>query len=460
MKSSKLRWALSLGAGLAIAIGLAGKSLYDQASATAEAYVYGYPLVIMELTKQHQVASGTSKLNGLTHHQRFPDAHFNGVVSPNVDTLYSIGHLDLRAEPVVLSIPSTVGQYYMLPILDAWTNVVASPGTRTIGDGAKTYLIAGPTWKGEVPAGMELLRLPTQLGWMIGRFKSSGPKDYAQVNAIQSKVRLQPLSAWQGRPQAHDLPDLTLHHVDPQVAPDKQLGTWSQDEFFATLCRLLPDNPPRAADTEQLANLRDSGLLSDDCTDRQSAWQRLGSRIGYQKVLAVLADKKGLMDKLAKHNGWRIGYDLGEYAERYGQRAVVAKVGLGANLAKDAIYPNTFEDGSGQRLTGEHRYVLHFAKAELPPVKAFWSLTLYDDRQLLSDNPLNRYALGDRDDLHFNPDGSLDLYIQRDQPEKPEQRANWLPAPQGDFSLFLRLYWPEAKVLDKSWVPPQVERQG
>lgn len=460
MKTSKLRWGLGLGAGLAIAAGLAGKSLYDQARATAEAYMFGYPLVIMELTKQHQLAVGTSKLNDLSHRTRFPDSKFNGVVSPNVDTLYSIGHLDLRAEPLVLSIPPTAGQYYMVPILDAWTNVVASPGTRTIGDVAKTYLIVGPTWKGSVPEGMELIRVPTQLGWIIGRFKSSGPKDYAQVNAVQSQVHLQTLSAWQGHPLPHELPMLPLPHLDTGVAPDQQLGHWSQDEFFSTLCHLLPDNPPREGDAGQLANLRDSGLLSDDCADHQSAWQRLGSSVGYKKVLAILADKKGLMDKLPKYSGWRIGYDLGEYAARYNQRAVVAKVGLGANEARDAIYPNTFEDSSGQRLNGEHRYVLHFAKAELPPVKAFWSLTLYDDRQLLSDNPLNRYALGDRDALHYNTDGSLDLYIQRDQPEKAEQRSNWLPAPQGEFSLFLRLYWPKAEVLDRQWLPPQVQRHG
>ncbi|MNN21800.1 hypothetical protein D3C81_1351350 [compost metagenome] len=253
---------------------------------------------------------------------------------------------------------------------------------------------------------------------------------------------------------------LQLPRLDTKLPPDAQLATWSQDEFFSTLCRLLPDNPPRAADAGQLDNLRRTGLLGDGCQSGQSAWQRLGSSIGMKQVLAVLADKKGLMDKLPSYNGWRIGYDLGEFAARYNQRAVVAKIGLGANTADDAIYPNTFEDRTGQRLNGEHRYVIHFDKAELPPVKAFWSLTLYNSKQFLAANPLNRYALGDRDDLHYNADGSLDLYIQQDQPERPEQRSNWLPAPEGEFSLFLRLYWPKASVLDKKWLPPMVERQG
>ncbi|MCY1247920.1 hypothetical protein D9M72_612960 [compost metagenome] len=117
-------------------------------------------------------------------------------------------------------------------------------------------------------------------------------------------------------------------------------------------------------------------------------------------------------------------------------------------------------DRDGQRLNGSNRYVMHFDKAELPPVKGFWSLTLYNSKQLLSANPLDRYALGDRDDLHYNADGSLDLYIQQEQPEKAEQRSNWLPAPQGEFSLFLRLYWPKDSVLDRQWLPPRVDRQS
>lgn len=461
MNKSRLHWGLGLGAGLAIAAGLAGKSLYDQAQATAAGYLYGYPLVMMELTRQHQLAMGTTRMNDLQHSTRFPDANFNSVVSPNVDTLYSIGHFDLRAEPLVFSIPSTAGHYFMMPIMDAWTNVVASPGTRTIGDAARTYLIAGPNWKGEVPEGMELIRMPTQLAWMIGRIESSGPKDYAEINGLQKRFRFQTLSAWQGHPRPKaDLPTITLPRLNRSQPPDQQLATWSQEEFFSTLCRLLPDNPPRAADTGQIDNLRASGLLQGDCQDGQSAWQRLGSGIGYRKVVEVLSDKNGLVAGLPTYNGWHISYDLGEYSDRYSERAAVAKIGLGANNAEDALYPNAFVDRDGQRLNGSNRYVMHFDKAELPPVKGFWSLTLYNSKQLLSANPLDRYALGDRDDLHYNADGSLDLYIQQEQPEKAEQRSNWLPAPQGEFSLFLRLYWPKDSVLDRQWLPPRVDRQS
>lgn len=457
--SKKLRWGLGIGAGALVAAGLAANSVLTQARETAQAYLFGYPLVIMELTKQHQMAAGTSAINALNHRKRFPDATFNSVVSPNVDTLYTLSHFDLRREPVVMGIPNTAGRFYMMQIMDAWTNVVVSPGTRTIGTDAKTYLIAGPTWQGEVPAGMELVRMPTELAWMIGRIKSNGPKDYAEINELQNQFKLMPLSAWQGRPsEPAPVAMVTLPKLERSLPPDRQLASWSQEEFFSAFCKLLPDNPPRAEDAPMMARIKATGLLSDDCQPHLSPLQKLGSSIGYRKVIAALNDSHGLLEKLTTYNGWRIGYDLGEYATRYDQRALVAKIGLGANLAADAIYPNLWKDKDGQPLNGNHRYVLHFAKDQLPPVRAFWSLTLYNAAQFLSDNPLNRYALGDRDDLHYNADGSLDFYIQHDRPTDPAQRINWLPAPQENFSLFLRLYWPEESVLNKQWLPPVIQR--
>ncbi|MEN0105490.1 MAG: DUF1254 domain-containing protein [Pseudomonas sp.] len=457
--SNKTRWRLGIGAAALVGVGLVANNVITQAKETAQAYLFSYPLVMMELTKQHQMAAGTSTINGLNHRKRFPDARFNSVVSPNVDTLYTLSHFDLRNEPLVMSIPDTSGRFYMMQIMDAWTNVVASPGTRTIGTGAKTYLITGPTWNGQVPAGMEQMRVPTQLAWMIGRIQSSGPKDYAEINDLQNRFKLLPLSAWQGQPGAPSpVAMVALPKLDSSLPPDRQLASWSQDEFFSTFCRLLPNNPPRAEDAAMLARIKATGLLSDDCTAQQSPLQKLGSALGYKKVLAALNDSKGLLERLTTYNGWRIGYDLGEYATRYEQRALVAKIGLGANLAADAIYPNLWKDQDGQALDGNHRYVLHFAKDQLPPVRAFWSLTLYNAAQFLSDNPLNRYALGDRDALHYNADGSLDFFIQHAEPQDPAQRANWLPAPQENFSLFLRLYWPEANVLDKRWLPPVIQR--
>ncbi|HIE1866398.1 DUF1254 domain-containing protein [Pseudomonas aeruginosa] len=457
--STRSRWALGLTAPLLATSTLAGYSLYQQARATADTYLFGYPLVIMELTKQYHLARGETVLNQLNHSTSFPNYRFNSVVAPNVDTLYSVAHLDLRAAPVVLSIPETHGHYYMMPILDAWTNVVASPGTRTIGEDAREFLIAGPTWQGEPPPGTQLIRVPTQMAWIIGRFKSNGPRDYEQINSLQSQFRVQPLSHSGGTTVA-EVVSAHLPAMNTRQPPDQQIADWSQDEYFATLCVLLSDNPPTAADTALLSRARDTGLLGRDCQAHQSTWQRLGSSLGYRKVTDLLAHADELQQKMPGANGWKISYDLGDYADRYPQRALVAKLGLGANTADDAIYPNTRVDKDGQPLHGNQRYIIHFDKAQLPPVKAFWSLTLYNTQLFLVDNPINRYALGDRDDLRYNADGSLDLYIQKDAPEQPERRSNWLPAPPSEFSLYLRLYWPAPEALRREWLPPLVRRQS
>lgn len=454
----KTRWALALGSGALLAAGIATHSVLQQARETAQAYLFGYPLVIMELTKQHQKLLGTTAINGFRHSRRFPDASFNSVVSPNVDTLYSIVHFDLRREPVVMSIPDTMGHYYMMPIMDAWTNVVSSPGTRTIGTGARDFLVVGPTWQGEVPAGMQPIRVPTQMAWMIGRIKSAGPQDYAEVHALQQRFQLMPLSAWQGQASAEGPAAMVeLPPLDRSKGPDRQLAEWDRATFFRTFCQLLRDNPPRPEDAPMLERIRATGLLTEDCQPEQSPLQRLGSALGYRKVVARLDDSQQLLGKRTTFNGWRIGYELGEYGTRYQQRALVAKLGLGANSPEDSIYPNLHSDSQGRPLSGEHRYVLHFAQDQLPPARAFWSLTLYNDAQFLSANPLNRYALGDRDDLHYNADGSLDLYIQHEQPTDTNQRRNWLPAPEGRFNLFLRLYWPQPEVLERRWLPPAIQ---
>lgn len=458
--SKKLRWGLGIGAGALVAAGLVANNVIQQAKETAQAYLFGYPLVMMEVTKQHQMLIGTSAMNRFNHAKRYPDPGFNGVVSPNIDTLYSISHFDLRREPLVMEIPDTHGRFYMMQIMDAWSNVVVSPGTRTIGTAAKRYLVAGPDWQGEVPAGLELVRVPTQLAWLIGRIRTANQQEYQQVIQLQEHFKLMPLSTWQGQPSGPLAPVamVELPRLAPSPSPDRQVASWSQDEFFATFCRLLKDNPPTAADAPMMQRIQATGLLGEGCQAQLSPLQKLGSALGYKKVQEVLANSRQVLEQLPTYNGWRIGYDLGDYGTRYEQRAIVAKIALGANLAADAIYPNLWKDQEGQPLSGQHRYVLHFTKEQLPPVRAFWSLTLYNGQQFLTANPLNRYALSDGSELHYNADGSLDLYVQHEQPQAPEQLSNWLPAPTDEFNLFLRLYWPKDSVLNKQWLPPAIQR--
>lgn len=457
-RSTKLRWGLGLGAGVLVAGALAGKAVLDHAQATAQGYLFGYPLVLMEVTQRYMIEANNVPLNRMHHMRQFPDASFRSVVSPNADTLYSTASLDLSSEPVVMHIPDMQGRYYMMPIMDAWTNVYASPGSRTYPDGPRDYLIAGPGWKGEVPPGMALLQSPTNLAWMIGRITSSGPSDYAEVHAQQDGMSITPLSAWLGTSAPKQAAASWQPPAIDKRAPDQQLPKWSSTEFFTTVCNLMRANPPRSADAPALQQLRDAGLLTDTCTLDQSPLQQLGTWIGYRKVIAALNDTDNLIGKMPSYNGWRVPYDIGEYGTDYPRRAMVAKFGLGANLNEDAIYPSLRRDTEERPLSGEYRYVLHFDKAQLPAVKGFWSLTLYDQNQFFVANPINRFAIGDRDRLHYNADGSLDLYIQADAPTQPEQMANWLPAPKENFNIILRLYWPEQAILDKSWQPPAIKR--
>lgn len=278
----KSRWGLGVASIALLAGVLAGHRVVEQARETAQAYLFAYPLVLMELTKQHQTLLDTAAINVFRYNQRFPDAGFGSVVSPNADILHSIVHFDLRQEPVVMSIPDTTGYDYALPIMDAWANVVSSPGTRTIGTGARTFLVVGPTWRREIPTGMEPIRVPTQLAWMIGRIKSRSPADDAETHALQDRFRLMPLSAWQGRSVAPAPAAMVgLPALDPGKRPDRQLAGWSREAFFIAFCELQRDNPPRADDASMLERIRAAGLLNNGCNLEQSTLQHLGSELGY-----------------------------------------------------------------------------------------------------------------------------------------------------------------------------------
>jgi hypothetical protein len=277
------------------------------------------------------------------------------------------------------------------------------------------------------------------------------------VQAIQKEYKLTPLSAW-GKP--YTLP--TNVPVDPQKSKDppvEQVKKMPAPAFFARLNALMKENPPAAADAEAMKKFAAIGIAPGQKFNVQdldpavkSALEK-GMKEAYQEIAA-----KAQKPPSKVVNGWMLTYDLGSYGTKYLYRAAIALVGLGANLPADALYPLTRVDGEGKPLSGQNKYVMHFTKDQIPPVQAFWSLTLYNDRQFFVENPINRYAIGDRDELKFNPDGSLDLYIQHESPGK-DKESNWLPAPKDIFNLIMRLYWPKKPVLDGTWAPPPVVRQ-
>jgi len=428
-----------------------------------DATVYGFPLVIMDLTRQVFTAVPEPMENGAPVNQfgnkkAFPDATFTAVVRPNADTLYSAAWVDTAEEPFILSVPNTEGRYYMLPMLNYWTDVFESLGSRIIGTGAGTFAITGPGWSGTLPEGVTEIKSPGRWVWIIGRIACSGSADYDNVHKIQNQLKLTPLSAW-----GTDYTPPANVPVDPsvnrKVAPLDQLLAMDASSYFNDVCRLMVESPPYEADAPILARMAEIGIKLG--ADYQTYFSGLDVDIksaiqtGYQSALTDMSQTK-LGDI---NNNWQMVYGTGDYGRNYIFRAAVDYQGLGANLNADAVYFSTFIDSTGEQFSSDKKYVLHFNKDEIPPVNGFWSLTMYNDKMAFADNPINRYSLGSLSDppLVKNSDGSLDIYIQRDSPD-PTGTPNWLPAPaSGSFSVTLRLYWPQELAVDKSWVPPAVQ---
>ena len=432
----------------------------DKIMLGAEAYLYGYPLVMMETTRI-QSAKYIGPENQLRMVRQFPNAQFKDVVRPNVDTLYTTAFISMKEGPWAFEMPANNKRYELMPFMDAWTNVFASPGTRTSGNQGGTYLLAGPEWNGQVPKGMTLLKSPTDMVWLIGRTQTNGTADFATVHELQNRLRL---SKWPQPPDSlsastdskRDAQPSWQVSTEPSLTPVAQMKALNTTEFFNRLMKLMVSNPPSPEDAPLLARLAQLEIKPGQAVHLSGSNAlsfSLGRWIANQRVMKALNTK-------AQDGSWSYPpLNLGRYGTDYNTRAAVAMVGLGANLPEDAVYPNTALDHQGQALNGKHRYRLHFAANALPPVKAFWSITAYGADEFLIDNPLQRFAIGDRDPLVFNADGSLDLWVQATPPSQKEAAANWLPVQMGaPFLLNARLYWPEDKALNGQWKMPVVER--
>ncbi len=429
-----------------------------------EAYIYGYPLVSMEMTRR--VMTNTEKENGAEvpmgqfgSLRTYPDASFHTVTAPNADTLYSIAWLDLSREPYVLSIPDSKGRYYLMPMLDAWTNVFEAPGKRTTGTGPQKCAITGPGWKGSLPAAVTQYRSPTSLVWILGRTYCTGaPPDYKEVHAFQDQLSLVPLSAY-GKPYTAPA-GVVDPTIDMHTPVRDQVNRLDGVEFFKLMAELMKNNPPASADAPMVSRMAMIGIVpgqSFDVTKLEPAEAAAVRDVPKTALQNIVAHRK---DSGTAKNGWVISKPTGLYGTGYLQRASIAFFGLGVNLPQDAVYPVSEFTAEGTPYSGANKYVLHFVKGELPPVKAFWSLTMYDAGYFFVANPLNRYTLSQRDQLRFNSDGSVDLYLQADNPGE-ERESNWLPAPKDKFLLMLRLYWPKEdppSVLDGTWNPPAIRK--
>ena len=437
-----------------------------------DAYLYFYPLITMDVTRKQFTniepgkELGKGPMNTFANVPEYPPANFKGVVRANFDTLYSIAWLDLTNEPAIVSVPDTGGRYYLLPMLDMWTDVFASPGWRTTGTQAGNFIVVPPGWRPDLrdrfidefklPKDTQRIDAPTPYVWIIGRTKTDGPADYDAVHKIQAGFRVTPLSRWGQPPQPVQV---TIDpSVDMKTPPKTQVDAMPAGRYFAYAGEIMKLQPPHITDEPIVAQMKRIGIEPGKSFDLAQADPAV------KKALeGVPRDAQELMrwkiPTLATVvNGWSMNTNtMGVYGNYYLKRAIVTQLGFGANLPEDAIYPINLGDQAGQPLDGVNRYTIHFDKEATPPVNAFWSITLYDREGFQVANSLNRFAVSSWMPFKYNPDGSLDLYFQNDTPGT-DKASNWLPAPKGPFNLTMRLYAPKSDALTGKWNPPPVTR--
>ncbi len=430
----------------------------DLAALAADAYVYGFPLVIDLQAVGGGVDVGLltpAPFNSFRHASKLagPDDRF---VSINNDTIYSIAQVDVSGGPVLLRVPDTAGRYYVLQFVDAWTNNFAYVGRRATGTAAGSFLLVPPGWKSDPPDGSAVIEFPTDVGTIVGRWACDGPADLDAVRILQNELALEPY----GTPAPQKgLPAPAA--VPAELAFFEQLRTWMQ---------AFPPSGPDRAYQELFAPL---GLLEPvspyaDCPAVLTRALTAGAAAAKQNMEAALT-AGGLAPVV---NGWTLTFHMFDYnldhlgpgtiddpawriSDRdasYLARALAARGGLWGNHGYEAAYPMTYTDADGDQLDGRNRYTLRLDQD--PPVDAFWSLTMYDlpDFYLVA-NPIDRYSIGDRTPgLRRARDGSLTIVIQHEQ---PADTGNWLPAPAAPFRPILRLYQPQAAVLGSSYkIPP------
>ena len=451
--------ALAAAAAMAAGAGTAGAAVTpEQATALGhEAYLYGFPL--LEFLRVRSTATsvrcpdgkGNGPVNTFSNATRFTTPADRTIVAPNVDTLYSIAHLDLRRGPVVLSHPAMGRRYFSFQFLDPYTNTIGYVGSRSTGRRAGRLAITWSRRPGRRAAGTRLVRSPYRRVWVIGRTLATDRPDQRRAIRLMRRYRLTPPGG------ARDLTGCRPNRP-------REARTPAGLPFLAALGRALRDNPPPARDRPLLQRLAEAGIAPG----RSPAQAGLAPDVlpalvaGVDATAAALPDvaRTTITTQALANQGWAMPNPIiGDYGTDYTFRAGVAAIGLGANTPVESVYPTGFGDADGRPFDGASRYRLTFPPGQAPPAGAFWSLTMYDEDGYLVANPQRRYAVGDsHPPLRRRPDGSIVVVLQRTAPA--ERDVNWLPTPPGRFRINLRLYVPERSVLSGTWRPPPVRRVG
>jgi hypothetical protein len=435
----------------------------ELASIARDAHIYAYPLVLMEITRQSSTnvnspVEGKAPVNQFGHHTALPDARGKTAPWPTTDVLYSNLWFDVAREPLIVRLPDAGDRYVSLTLLDMWSDTFASRGTRVNGRGAQAFAIVSPSWQGSLPADVDVLRSPTNQGWVLGRVEVRGIDDLPAVNQYQSGWAAAPYSQL-GKPDwSTSTPPAA--HWDVNAAPSDVVASMDAATFWGWFAQAIAHNPPHVNDHAMLDRMRRIGIGGASGAFQFARLNPVVQQALADEALEAAARIRNAVDYLGfPTNNWYIArYGIGSYGTNYLRRAAVAYAGLGANPPADGIYPVAFADDRGRRLDSDKDYVLRFDKGQLPPVDAFWSLSAYDPSFNFASNPAGHATIRSTQALQYNADGSLDIYVQRKVPRE-SHRANWLATPeQGPFLLKLRLYAPKDIALDGDWAPPPVRK--
>lgn len=426
-----------------------------------DAYVYGLPMVdtyrvmyAYSVDKDNPQYKGP--FNSVLNIARVFTPDDTAFVTPNSDTPYTFSGLDLRTEPVVVTVPKMEkNRYFVFQLMDLYTFNFAYIGSRTTGNDGGNYMFAGPGWTGATPKGItKVIHSETSLVNIVGRTQLFNPDDLDNVKKIQAGYKVQPLSTFEGTPAPPQAP--AVNWIKP-IPPSEERTSLA---FFNELAFLLqfaqPPHPSEVALRKRFAEVGIEPGKPFDASTLSPALQealKQGMLDGQKAIDERRASLHGKTDQLFG--------DRAFLKNDYVARATGTQVGIGANSRDEALYPILDHDAQGQTLDGsKHKYTLRFAKGQQPPVNAFWSITMYDlPQQLLVKNPINRYLINSPmlPNMRTDPDGGITLYIQADSPGK-DKESNWLPAPKGPFVTFMRYYWPKPALLDGQWKTPAIQR--
>lgn len=426
-----------------------------------DVYIYGYPAVLMDVMRRVHTAvpfptAEGAPVNHFWHSRFLPHFHVKTPPRPHADSLSSTAWVDVSREPVILTVPAT-DRYYLLSLFSPWGDLFEAISTRSGGMRGMRIAMAGPRWKGTLPAGVSPLVMPADIVWINGRVQITGVEDLQLVHHIQDQFALTPLSAWGSPSSLHASPFRS--DVEKGTTPLEHVGNMSAVSFYTRLSGLLRKVPPPVSDALILRRFAKIGFFpsEDFAFERLPALTTLAMQSAIEEAKLTIA--RAAESPALHANNWSMRTHPHRSDRNYLARAAAAMNGLTHSLPEEVIAYHATKDRSGETLRGTNEYVIQFDQEHLPPVNGFWSVTLYDSKHLLSANSIHRHALGDRDRLRLNPDNSISIYIQHSWPGTTKD-CNWLPAPRDTFELILQLYWPKSEVLSGIWRPPALTRIG